>query len=299
MKKSILFNKNSNLKFTKILFAALIAGSVMFASCSPDSSDNNKDDKTYEEKLAEEKAKKEKEEEAAAKAALPGLYEKVIGSWEPEYPYNFSGTWRSVAFNSDSVVLNGETFSIRVPYDLLTVREFNAISGKNHDVRDGGFAVKTSSNFIFIEPYTDSIFIYYYTAAPEYVSHDSYVKSASGSGEGEGAGSGSGNVSADLKGTYSYKPSGANQYNASITLNDNGTWTYNTEKSYSTISGGTYTVSGSKVTLKLTTPYTMEETFTVTNSGTSSTWKSGETGSSTLFPVLFGVAGTEITFTKS
>ena len=297
MKKSILFNKNSNLNFTKILFAALIAGSVMFASCSPDSSDNNKDDKTYEEKLAEEKAKKEKEEEAAAKAALPGLYEKVIGSWEPKYPYNFSGTWRSVAFNSDSVVLDGEPFSIRVPDDLLTVREFNAISGKNYD---GGFAIKTSSNFIFIKPRTDYIFIYYYTAAPEYVSDAPYVKSsASGSGEGEGAGSGSGNVSADLKGTYSYKPSGANQYNASITLNDNGTWTYSTEKSYSSISGGTYTVSGDKVTLKLTTPYTMEETFTVTNSGTSSTWKSDENGSSTLFPVLFGVAGTEITFTKS
>lgn len=291
-------------KNRKIKLAALVGAmalSALFMSCYFLPDEGHKEtaeerEERYKKQEAEEKAKKEKEEEAAAKTALPGLYEKVIGSWEPEYPYNFSGTWRSVAFNSDSVVLDGETFSIRVPDDLLTVREFNAISGKNYNVRDGGFAVKTSSNFIFIEPCTDYIFIYYYTAAPEYVSKASYVKS---SASGSGAGSGSGNVSADLKGTYSYKPSGANQYNASITLNDNGTWTYSTEKSYSTISGGTYTVSGSKVTLKLTTPYTMEETFTVTNSGTSSTWKSEQNGSSTLFPVLFGVAGTEITFTKS
>lgn len=296
MKKSILFNKNSNLKFTKILFAALIAGSVMFASCSPDSSDNNKDDKTYEEKLAEEKAKKEKEEEAAAKAALPGLYEKVIGSWEPKYPYSFSGTWRSVAFNSDSVVLDGETFSIRVPDDLLTVREFNAISGKNYNVRDGGFAVKTSSNFIFIEPRTDYIFIYYYTAAPEYVSDDSYVKSSTSGAGGSGNSGSEGGENISVTGTYA----GSDRYNSSIVMNDNGTWTFDTSKPGSAVSGGTYTVSGSKITMKYSARGTdFEETFTVTNSGSQSTWKTSQNGASTLFSTLFMEVGTEYTFIKS
>jgi hypothetical protein len=42
-----------------------------------------------------------------------------------------------------------------------------------------------------------------------------------------------------------------------------------------------------------------EETFTVTNSGSQSTWKTTQNGASTLFSTLFMEVGTEYTFIKS
>ena len=283
----------SSSKNRKIKLAALagaMALSVLFMSCSPDSSDNNNDDKTQEELLKEKAEAEKKAREEADKAEARRVYKSLIGTWTDNYHSEYVLTEDLIKRYGDEKIVGTWDSSrfFKAEKSDLPLRDYDKI--------DKIFYI--GDNFFYIEDAnSDEIWFYDYNGG---IGSSYYrVKSASGSGEGEGAGSESGNVSADLKGTYSYKPSGANQYNASITLNDNGTWTYSTEKSYSTISGGTYTVSGSKVTLKLTTPYTMEETFTVTNSGTSSTWKSGETGSSTLFPVLFGVAGTEITFTKS
>ena len=99
-----------------------------------------------------------------------------------------------------------------------------------------------------------------------------------------------------VKGTYA----GYDRYNSSIVMNDNGTWTFDTSKPGSAVSGGTYTVSGSNITMKYCARGTdFEETFTVTNSGSQSTWKTSQNGASTLFSTLFMEVGTEYTFIKS
>ena len=294
MKKSILFSRKSNRKITKILFAALLAGSVLFASCS-DSDDSNQHDKSFEEREAEEKARVEREKEAAAKAALPDLYEKVIGSWEPENPHAFSGTWRAITFNPDSVVLDGETLRIRVPDDLMTAGAFAKIAPYSYYPEDS-FVVKTESCYIPVEIEEGCIGIYHYTTAPAEISYASYLKSSTSGSGGSGSSGSEGGENISVTGTYA----GSDRYNSSITMNDNGTWTFGTSKPGSAVSGGTYTVSGNKITMKYTARGTdFEETFTVTNSGSQSTWKTSQNGASTLFSTLFMEVGTEYTFIKS
>lgn len=102
-----------------------------------------------------------------------------------------------------------------------------------------------------------------------------------------------------ITGTYSFTNATPPQMNGSITLS-NGNWSYSGDKSSPAASNGTYTASGNKITVKWNASgYEVSETFTITESGSNSTWESENSGVSTFFSMLFGVTGLEMTFTKS
>ena len=100
-------------------------------------------------------------------------------------------------------------------------------------------------------------------------------------------------------GTYSFTNATAPQMNGSITLN-NGNWSYSGDKTSPAASNGTYTVSNNKLTMKWTASgYEVSESFTISNNGSVSTWKSENSATSTLFSMLFGVVSLNMDFTKS
>ena len=100
-------------------------------------------------------------------------------------------------------------------------------------------------------------------------------------------------------GTYSFTNATPPQMNGSITLS-NGNWSYSGEKSSPAASNGTYTVSKNEITVNWNASgYEVSETFTITESGSNSTWKSKNTVTSTFFSMLFGVTSLEMNFTKS
>lgn len=99
-------------------------------------------------------------------------------------------------------------------------------------------------------------------------------------------------------GTYAFNTASGIEKNGSVTLKD-GEWSYTGEKTDVAASSGTYTVDGSKITVKWTgAGYDTEETLTVSTSGGSSKWTSDGNVSS-LFSMLFGVVGREMTFDYS
>ena len=99
----------------------------------------------------------------------------------------------------------------------------------------------------------------------------------------------------ELDGTYSYSDS---KYNGSISLS-NGSWSYEGSKNNAAATSGSYSVNGSSITFNWNANgMDMSETFTITNSGSSSTWVSSETQISNFFMMLFGVIDLELELTK-
>ena len=120
----------------------------------------------------------------------------------------------------------------------------------------------------------------------EYVRAGSQDKDDEGNVEGEAT---------ELDGTYSYSDS---KYNGSISLS-NGSWSYEGNKNNAAATSGSYSVNGSSITLNWNANgMDMSETFTITNSGSSSTWVSSETQISNFFMMLFGVIDLELELTK-
>ena len=120
----------------------------------------------------------------------------------------------------------------------------------------------------------------------EYVRAGSQDKDDEGNVEGEAT---------ELDGTYSYSDS---KYNGSISLS-NGSWSYEGSKNNAAATSGSYSVNGSSITFNWNANgMDMSETFTITNSGSSSTWVSSETQISNLFMMLFGVIDLELELTK-
>ena len=144
--------------------------------------------------------------------------------------------------------------------------------------------------YVILPPYEeyDLRFVHYESNEMAYMKR---VTSSSGGGSGEAT---------TLNGTYSFESATGSQTNGSITLSD-GTWTYNGSKTNVAAKNGTYTVDGSKVTVNWTAQVDVSETFTVTDNGDGSVkWVLDGYNNSTLFSMLFGVAGqTELTFKKS
>ena len=144
--------------------------------------------------------------------------------------------------------------------------------------------------YVILPPYEeyDLRFVHYESNEMAYMKR---VTSSSGGGSGEAT---------SLNGTYSFESATGSQTNGSITLSD-GTWTYNGSKTNVAAKNGTYTVDGSKVTVNWTAQADVSETFTVTDNGDGSVkWVLDGYNNSTLFSMLFGVAGqTELTFKKS
>lgn len=120
----------------------------------------------------------------------------------------------------------------------------------------------------------------------EYVRAGSQDKDNEGNVEGEAT---------ELDGSYSYSDS---KYNGSISLS-NGSWSYEGNKNNAAATSGSYSVNGSSITFNWNANgMDMSETFTITNSGSSSTWVSSETQISNFFMMLFGVIDLELELTK-
>lgn len=120
----------------------------------------------------------------------------------------------------------------------------------------------------------------------KYVRAGSQDKDDEGNVEGEAT---------ELAGTYSYSDS---KYNGSISLS-NGSWSYEGNKNNAAATSGSYSVNGSSITFNWNANgMDMSETFTITNSGSSSTWVSSETQISNFFMMLFGVIDLELELTK-
>lgn len=123
-----------------------------------------------------------------------------------------------------------------------------------------------------------------------------YVRAGSQDKDDEGNGSSDNEGEAtELDGTYSYSDS---KYNGSISLS-NGSWSYEGSKNNAAATSGSYSVNGSSITFNWNANgMDMSETFTITNSGSSSTWVSSETQISNFFMMLFGVIDLELELTK-
>ncbi len=79
----------------------------------------------------------------------------------------------------------------------------------------------------------------------------------------------------------------------------NGSWSYEGSKYNAAATSGSYSVNGSSITFNWkASGMDMSETFTITNSGTSSKWVSSETQISSFFMMLFGVIDLELELTK-
>ncbi len=116
--------------------------------------------------------------------------------------------------------------------------------------------------------------------------------------EDPGNGGGSGDPSA-FAGTYSYT-TGHESTNGSLTLNDDGTWIYHGNKQGYEGKNGTYSVSGSTITISATNVSGLDvsDSFTVTTNGNSVTWTQASNSNSLFLQTYFSCIYS-ITFTKS
>lgn len=121
-------------------------------------------------------------------------------------------------------------------------------------------------------------------------------------GGGSGSGSGSSTDFSTVKGTYKFTSSGGTEATGTLTLSNDGNWSYSGSKTEAACKSGSYTVSGSNITLNYVlkvggSDIASSDTFTISNSGSSSTWTFNGI-KSPLFGSLFGITGKTITFTK-
>ena len=293
------FTKNhSTVKFLNVMFAGLMAIAMMFASCSTESDDKDDDDDDYKkiEKELEEKEAKKKAEEIALRSET---YASILGEWvrDEKYDWNKTMSLDKVIITPTSVVLEGPGYNTM--YSIKPESDFRCLVFTYGDIYsfdkyDWRFY---SGDDKFLEVLTNELNSYGRLFFSDKFGAADFVRAtevAENSGKDDGGKGGSDSLS--VKGTYT----GSDRYNSSITMNDNGTWTFSTTKPGSAVTGGTYTVSGSKITMKYSARGTdFEETFTVTDSGSKSTWKTSQSGASIPFTTLFMEVGTEYTFIKS
>lgn len=268
------------------IYLTILSFIFIFASCTqPASSSSSDDDNSYNYSPAQI-------------AELKGYYSKLIGTcWENEELNNSlyvkPKNILTVAFASDSVTINNVRYTINQNTDLCFNDKVTDEVLKN--CSSPVFFIKINNNFYGFSKYlfndntyddsnldVESLFNGSYC-------YETLIPSSTGSG----GGSGNNNT---ISGSYSFNNATGSQSNGTITLSD-GNWSYSGSKSNPAASSGTYTVNGSKITVSWTASgYNNSETFTVTTSGSSSTWKSENTGVSLLFSMLFGTTSLEMTF---
>ena len=250
------------------LFAAVFMFSSITLSCSSDSGsdDDNDDDKGTGNVLLDQKIEK---------------YMSYLGEYEGVEDLGGNCFVKNLKLEEKSITIDGTRYSFNPETDITDLEI---------DDDDLFFFVNNVKYIIYPPPYKeyDLVFVHYESNKMAYMKR---VTSSSGGGSGEAT---------TLHGTYSFESATGSQTNGSITLSD-GTWTYNGSKTNVAAKNGTYTVDGSKVTVNWTAQVDVSETFTVTDNGDGSVkWVLDGYNNSTLFSMLFGVAGqTELTFKKS
>lgn len=266
-----MFLKRNYIYLTILSFIFILAGCTQ-----PASSSSSDDDNSYNYSPAQI-------------AELKGYYSKLIGtSWEN--PDEVKENILTLSFADDSVTINNVRYTFNQNTDLYFNDKVTDEILKNSTVT---FFIKINNNFYGFTKYLfDNNSYNDNQLGVDSVKNGKYcyesLKLSS-----TGGGSGNNNI---IAGSYSFNNATGSQSNGTITLS-NGNWSYSGSKSNPAASSGTYTVNGSKITVSWTASgYNNSETFTVTTSGSSSTWKSENTGVSLLFSMLFGTTSLEMTF---
>lgn len=241
-------------------------------------------------------------------AYLKKQYSYLIGtSWEHEAEYDVYNV-SNIIFAEDSVKLDNVQYSINLDTDLYYIKDapdeimnsgnwyygvftirlngtFYCIGADAENLNDNG-----SINGTGLKHIKESKEMSVYSVYTDGEVHSDRMKLISSGGSSSGSES-------VVAGSYSFTGATGSQANGKITLSD-GTWSYSGSKLNPAASSGTYTVDGSKITMKWTlSGIETSETFTVTTSGSSSTWKSDNAYTSTFFSGMFGVTDLEMTFT--
>lgn len=233
------------------------------------------------------------------------IWNAIEGVWElkSDFYNNPSPIYENVIIATDSFTIDGVQQSINLDTDAVLATELpeDDVYGyaewqEHEDCFD--LVINFKNVRLSIGTYRNDpvLKIIRRNGNPEDNSLFEYVRAGSQDKDDEGNGSGNGEGEAtELDGTYSYSDS---KYNGSISLS-NGSWSYEGSKNNAAATSGSYSVNGSSITFNWNANgMDMSETFTITNSGSSSTWVSSETQISNFFMMLFGVIDLELELTK-
>lgn len=272
------------MKKLKILCAALLTIGL-FTACKGASGGDNNSGKSPDEKPSNEEAK--------------GLYQKLIGSkW---IKFDQLGSFKYpeiVEFSENYVSFDNVHYSLDQNNNLTNEDSeafFIALGTETYEINFLGLdPLYTSpvgdlsdSSQIFITNTKDPLFSENRLAG-FYACISTNTQGGDSSSEGD---------ETSVAGNYSFTASSGTEMSGSLTLS-NGEWSYS-GTSRPAATSGTYTVNGSKITVKWTAAgLSLNETFTVTKNGNSVTWKSDNEYTSTFLTMLFKVSATklEITF---
>lgn len=282
-------------KFINLLLLSIVA--FAFLGCNQPTGPSEEElqkQREEQEKLELEQRKLNRKKEIWN--AIEGVWEidpSSVGEWEKGTEYE------NVIIATDSFTIDGVQQSINLDTDAVLATElpeddvYGYAEWQEHEdcfdlvinFKNVRLSIGTYRNDPVLKiirrngnPDDDALF--------EYVRADSQDKDDEGNIEGEAT---------ELDGTYSYSDS---KYNGSISLS-NGSWSYEGSKNNAAATSGSYSVNGSSITFNWNANgMDMSETFTITNSGSSSTWVSSETQISNFFMMLFGVIDLELELTK-
>lgn len=233
------------------------------------------------------------------------IWNAIEGVWELKSNFynNPSPIYENVIIATDSFTIDGVQQSINLDTDAVLATELPeddvygyaewqehedcfdlVINFKNVRLSIGTYKNDPVLKIIRRNGNSDDDALFEYVRAGSQDKEDE--SDSSGDNEGEAT---------ELDGTYSYSDS---KYNGSISLS-NGSWSYEGSKNNAAATSGSYSVNGSSITFNWNANgMDMSETFTITNSGSSSTWVSSETQISNFFMMLFGVIDLELELTK-
>lgn len=277
-------------KFINLLLLSILA--FTFLGC-------NQPTGPSEEELQKQKEEQEKLElEQRILNRKKEIWNAIEGVWELKSNFynNPSPIYENVIIATDSFTIDGVQQSINLDTDAVLATELpeDDVYGYAKEHEDCFNLVINFKNVrLSIGTYRNDpvLKIIRRNGNPDDDALFKYVRAGSQDKENEGD---EGDVT-ELDGTYSYSDS---KYNGSITLS-NGSWSYEGSKYNAAATSGSYSVNGSSITFNWkASGMDMSETFTITNSGSSSTWVSSETQISNFFMMLFGVIDLELELTK-
>ena len=229
------------------------------------------------------------------------IWNAIEGVWElkSDFYNNPSPIYENVIIATDSFTIDGVQQSINLDTDAVLATELpeDDVYGyaewqEHEDCFD--LVINFKNVRLSIGTYRNDpvLKIIRRNGNPEDNSLFKYVRAGSQDKDNEGNVEGE---ATELDGSYSYSDS---KYNGSISLS-NGSWSYEGSKNNAAATSGSYSVNGSSITFNWNANgMDMSETFTITNSGSSSTWVSSETQISNFFMMLFGVIDLELELTK-
>lgn len=233
--------------------------------------------------------------EAAEKAEKlrlkKSLLNRIKGSWTYYYDNGSDFKPANIVITDSTISFDGVSYTFTYD-DLLLASEFNPSYPDNTI----GFNLSDYPMLYTEYVYHNDEEFYSLDFWPNFGSDCSSYKRCAGDNGGGDIGSGDPSAFA---GTYSYT-TGDVSTNGSLTLNNDGTWIYHGNKQGYEGKTGTYSVSGSTITISATnvSGIDVSDSFTVTTNGDSVTWTQASNSNSLFLQTYFSCIFS-ITFTKS